>query len=118
MIGIGTKLFDLNGNFVFYDKDMFIDDLTNSNVSRRISKVKTLDGGVHIDDSGYAPGDIDMVVTVMQPSKALYMKLMDLFIYHEFVYLATSTGNFLCVPSLIKLKSGNAVMTFSTKSNA
>lgn len=118
MIGIGTKLFDLDGDFTFQNKQLSFDDLTNMNASRRVSKVKTLDGGVYIDDSGYAVGDTDIIVTVINPTAEEYEKLKNIFIYHAFVYVLSSDGNFLCVPSSINYKNGNAVMIFSTKEDA
>lgn len=118
MIGIGTKLFDLNGSHTFSNNELVTEDLTTANAQRRLSKVKTLDAGVFIDDSGYVAGDTDINVTVRTPDKELYDQLKDIFIYHGFVYIASSSGNFLCVPGAIKLKNGNAVMSFMTKDNA
>ena len=118
MIGLGTKLFDIDGDFVFYGKDIIIDDMSNMNASRRLSKVKTLDGGVFIDDSGYAPGDTDITITVINPPVEQYEKLKSIFIYHSFIYVMSRGGNLLCVPSSISIRNGNAVMTFSTKENA
>lgn len=115
MIGISTRLFDIDGNFLFAAKDIITNDLTNMNVYRRISKVKTLDGSVFIDDSGYTAGDTDIVITVKNPSSSLYSKLRNIFIYHSFAVIAAREGNYLCVPSSIRMVSGNAVMSFSTK---
>ena len=118
MIGIGTKLFDIDGSFAFQNNQMALNDINTATAKRRLSKVKTLDGGVFIDDSGYAVGDNDINVTVVNPSESLYQKLKNIFVYHGYVYITSIDGNFLCVPSDISMKNGNAVMTFFTQENA
>jgi hypothetical protein len=115
MIGLSTPIFDIDGDFIFYANNLIIDDLTNTTVERRINKVKTLDGGVFIDDSGYTAGDIDIVISVRNPDEILFINLRNLFLYHSFVTIITAEGNYSCVPYTIKLVNGNAVMVFSTK---
>lgn len=115
MIGISTVLFDIDGAFTFNNNQLNSEELTTANVTRRISKVKTLDGGVYIDDSGYVAGDTDINISALNMSQTLYKKLKDIFIYHGLVIITSIEGNFLCVPQTINLRSGTAVMVFATK---
>lgn len=117
MIGLSTQQFDVNGAFIFDDKNLNFDDLTSNNVERRLSKVKTLDSGVYIDDSGYVPGDIDIVISTINVSSITYGYLANIFKYHSFVIITTRDGNFLCVPKTLQTKTGSTVMVFSTKDN-
>lgn len=119
MIAISTVLFDLDGNFIFYDKDLNTDQSKTDEATRRTSKVQTLDGGVFVDDSGYSVGDSDIKVSVKSPTKALYKKLLNVFKYHRAVVVVTENNNVtLCVPQSIRLAGGNALMQFLTKESA
>jgi len=116
MIGISTQLYDVEGEFYFYAEDLLTNSLTTADVVKRLSKVRTLDGGVFIDDAGYSPGDVDLVVTVRDPSRELYLRLKRVFVYHSFVVVTSAEGNFLCVPFALKMSSGNAELLLYTHS--
>ena len=93
MIGISAITFDQSGA-------IRIDELPNSelgSVSRRVSRVGTLDQGVAINDGGYSDGDRDFqVVWNSTPEQdALIRRLVRL---HARLRVATSEGVFECAP--------------------
>jgi len=65
MIGISTLVYDLNGFRIFPD-EILDPQKSNENLkwSRRVSRTATLDGGVAVYDTGYAPGDRDITIRV------------------------------------------------------
>jgi hypothetical protein len=64
MIGISTQTLDDNGTLVLRD----LPESQYQNLARRITSTKTLDGGVVIDDGGYA--DVDRAVEIVVASDA------------------------------------------------
>jgi hypothetical protein len=58
MIGIATLLYDLDGALRI--EEMPQSALTETR--RRMLRVKTLDGGVAVNDTGYSAGDRDLTV--------------------------------------------------------
>lgn len=118
MIGISTLLFDIDGDFIFYNTQMRTSDLSAMNIAKRVTKIATLDSDVFIDDSGYVAGDNDVKITLLETDADLVEKLRNIFIYHSFVIITTSYGSFLCVPYTLRLNGGGLTMVFSTKSTA
>ena len=59
-IGISTPTFDIQGNLLF---KATISSTELKNLTRRVSRTATLDGGVSIIDSGYADGDRTFNIT-------------------------------------------------------
>lgn len=82
MIGLSTKEYHPSGA-------LLLAEISNStktrDFTRRISKVKTLDGGVAVTDFGYAVGDRTMTVAV-RTDQALFELL---------VMLGQLTGSFV-----------------------
>jgi len=94
MIGISTKLFDLDGVDVFFDKD--IKDLSNK-VDRRVSTTATLDGGSYVSDQGYSDSDKQLNFKILNISKVRYENLVRIAKLHSRVYVCMSEGAFECV---------------------
>ena len=61
LVSLSTELFDIDGDFVF---DSVPDDTEMDNFTRRLSRIKTLDGGVAMNDFGYSPGDRTIILAV------------------------------------------------------
>jgi hypothetical protein len=62
-------------------------------LSRRISRVKTLDGGVVVTDSGYAHGDRDFIINI-ESSKTMWDALLAIHEVTTLVYISTDEGVF------------------------
>lgn len=62
-------------------------------LSRRISRVKTLDGGVVVTDSGYAHGDRDFVINILM-TKTKWDALKAIHEVTTLVYISTDEGVF------------------------
>jgi hypothetical protein len=58
MIGLSSLLFDPDGALRIEESP----DSELSELRRRVSRVRTLDGGVAVNDTGYSAGDRDLVV--------------------------------------------------------
>jgi len=99
MIGISTRLYDLDGSVEIPMSNL--ETKTNASGSRRVSKSKTLDGGVFVSDFGYSAADEDMYVVTIGLSKLCVEKLFHILKYHSEVVVATDGGVFLGVISKI-----------------
>jgi nucleoside-diphosphate-sugar epimerase len=62
-------------------------------LSRRISRVKTLDGGVVVTDSGYAHGDRDFIINI-SATKTLWDALKAIHEVTTLVYISNEEGVF------------------------
>src|SRR5574343_1266289 len=63
------------------------------NVMRGISRVKTLDGGVVVTDSGFAHGDRDFTVKI-ESSKTMWNTLLAMHEVTTLLHIATDEGVF------------------------
>jgi hypothetical protein len=75
MIGLSTVLFDLNGHLVLPYADV---ESSRPNLSRRVSRVQTLDGAASIYDGGFSWGDVTLMIkirslSVLELSRLEYM---------------------------------------------
>lgn len=65
MIGISSRTFDLQGARRFSARELDPKDYNQIfRWNRRMSRTATLDGGVSVYDTGYAPGDRTMNINV------------------------------------------------------
>jgi hypothetical protein len=72
MIGISTKIYDWNGARYFRQSELDVKKCNeNYRRDRRVSRTATLDGGVSIYDTGYAPGDRNITIKVPDASKSI-----------------------------------------------
>ena len=115
MISICARTFDLLGDFLFtnYYIDIASDDIDS--ISRRVTRTKTLDGGVYINDNGYTASDKEVAITIMYQTKAQSLLLRDLVANHGEVTISRNNEVLLCVPERYTYNSGNVQMRFLAK---
>ncbi|MCU7836535.1 MAG: hypothetical protein KZQ83_14960 [gamma proteobacterium symbiont of Taylorina sp.] len=114
MIGISSRLFDLNGSFIFNLQDYDVgDDLDEG--SRRVTRAKTLNGGVYINDNGYVAGDKTISILLLNPKKDLVNRLKALLQNHGEVTISMNDEVLLCVPESYLLSGGNFRIIFLAK---
>lgn len=82
MIGLSTKEYHPSGAMLLSE---MMNGTKTRDFTRRISKVKTLDGGVSVTDFGYAVGDRSMTVAVR----------VDQALFDLLVMLGQLTGSFI-----------------------
>lgn len=95
MISITTPTFDLDGARVFNR-----DNLSSiSALERRVSRTKTLDGGVNLYDSGYSAGDrtIELIQRLSSVSDYDFCDRI-VKLYNEII-VSTRAGTFYANPS-------------------
>lgn len=89
-IGISSQTYLSNGGAV-------VNPLPDSDLrrgERRVSRVKTLDGGVYITDSGFAHGDRTQKLYVAHRGQAMWNALWTIFRGAPAIYLSTEEGCF------------------------
>lgn len=70
MIGISSRIFDLQGARFFKRRELDGKDYNQIfRWGRRMSRTATLDGGVSVYDTGYAPGDRTMNIRVPEAAQ-------------------------------------------------
>ena len=117
MIGISTKIYDLQGARYFRQAELDIKKSNENNRrDRRVSRTATLAGGVFIYDTGYAPGDRDITVKVPAASGAVAAFLAYLVKNYSEIIISTAEAVFLGVPALSYLDNdGSANMIINVK---
>lgn len=109
MIGISTRVYDLNGAMVFGDDEIDAKyQLTNTDVKRRMSRTATLDGGVSVYDTGYAVGDRDITVRVPAASREKVDFMVYLAKTYNEVIVTTPESAFVGVPGRAYVDSEGA----------
>ena len=105
MIGISSYLFDPLGGRTFA-----LDDQRSrlQDIERRVSRVKTLDGGVFVSDLGFTDGDRTLLLAVPMNSIADYDFFKRLLSLYPRVTVSTRDGVFDCYISSIALNGGVA----------
>lgn len=69
--------------------------------TRRVSRVATLDGGVAVNDFGYAPGD--MTITLRwTPDETIDARVERMLKVHQHLICCTERGAYLCAPDAIR----------------
>jgi len=109
MIAISTITQDISGNI---ELPIAADFRKNA---ARVSRVKTLDGGVYITHSGVSAGDrninIDTIVTESQAGTLWYI-----FNNYTFINVSVQDGFFLAVIDSLEIKNGKLKMSIMIKS--
>lgn len=91
MISLSTITFDMAGNIIFRN------ELLNSNttsVSRRLTRTKTLDGGVVLQDKGFSHGDRTFSFLIPNAIQTDVERLYYIISTYSEIYLVTSDGFF------------------------
>ena len=110
-IGIASTIFDLSGAlYIDGGKLDTAETIQNNSRERRFSRTATLDGGVSVYDTGYAPGDRDMNVKVPLPSE----NTQEFFFYicetYNLVLIMTEDGAFTGVPERAYIDDNGAAI--------
>lgn len=112
---ISTQLYDLNG-WVYLDRVK----LSNSNMrsmQRRVTRNKTLDGGVYIDDLGYSHGD--RTVTISTDVDATIESTLDNIIQnHALIWLSIADGIYTAAIQSVTKRAGSVSMSILLKEAA
>jgi len=107
MIGLSTATYDLDGSIVFMELPSSQQDRT----TRRINVVKTLDGGVSVEDRGHGIADnlIELVTVATEPLAQLLKALV---INYSEINVSTKNGFYVCAAKKLELKGGTINLTF------
>jgi hypothetical protein len=94
MITLSTPTYDINGSVRLnvIPKNLY-------EASRRGSVTETLDGGVAVYDTGYAPADQTLQASIEAPTRDLLVQLRYLVAYYGQVNVACVAGFYRAVPS-------------------
>ena len=111
MISISTLTANINGNVVFQeDPDSILNDK-----AARISRTKTLDGGVFIDHRGFVDGDRTLTIQA-QVTEAKETILAALFEDYTSLLFVVNKEVFLGSIKSQKINNGSLEMTVLIKS--
>lgn len=94
MIALATPTFDIDGHIVLHE--LPATDLGETR--RRVNRQKTLDGGVVVNDSGYAVGDRTIEVRWRIRSEAEYRAVQRLVQLYPRLMASTRDGCFEVAP--------------------
>lgn len=115
MISICARSFDLLGDFLFTNYYIDVSRGDVDAITRRVTRTKTLDGGVYINDNGYTASDKKVAVTIMHQTRENSLLLRDLVANHGEVTVSRNDEVLLCVPESYNYNGGNVQMKFLAK---
>lgn len=113
LISIASKLFDYSGHFLFQ-----IDPAASqlSDISRRVSRTATLDGGALIVDNGYTASDATFNIIPADLTAELRSGLRRLVQLHSEIIICTADGAFLgAISSIDEFKDFKIIFLIKTK---
>lgn len=90
LIGLAARTFDPEGALLVPWRA----DTQSENLSRRVTRVKTLDLGVAITDRGYTPGDRTVVLSLLGEPKKTVERARRLLRLHSNVTISLNDGCF------------------------
>jgi len=108
MIGLSTRTFDLAGAILLreYKEETDIDELT-----RRITRLPTLDGAAYINDGGYSASDRVMSVIIRDLNKADTDILRNITKNYSTITICTEVGAFLGNIDSFNINRGRVTVT-------
>lgn len=109
MIGVSTPIFDIEGARIFR-RAAPASDQDNRQGSRRVSRTKTLDGGVVITDGGYCDGDRDIAIEEPEASLAAVEFARYVVETYSDVMVTMDDGVYNAAPQSYELKAGTLVL--------
>ena len=112
MIAISTEVFDLVGSFIIRDRDARI---RLGSMSRRGTKIATLDGGVSAYDTGLSHGDREFEVQLANPSTSFIDRIKYLMEYHSLFIVSTREGVFTALLSALNEAANSTSFTISIR---
>jgi hypothetical protein len=110
MIGISTLTQNSSGHLVIHEKK----SSTLNDMPARVSRTKTLDGGVYINHSGVADGDrtLNVIARLSETDRA---RLLNIHKTETFVRVATPDGVFQAAISSVRRQKADTVITILIK---
>lgn len=111
MIGISTPLFDLLGHVTIHE----LPTSEMDQITRRVNRQKTLDGGVVINDGGYSAGDRDIVIQWRVSNELMLRKAQRMVRLYPQLTVTTRNGAFVAAPERIDVRDGVAVLKLLVK---
>ena len=106
MISISAPIYDPTGAINLHE----IPGSDTRNVGRRVNRVKTLDGGVVVNDGGFAHGDRDLRVRWRPKSEAEYQSVQRLVRLYPQLIVSTREGVFRCAPNTLTNQGTEATL--------
>lgn len=107
MITISTPTFDLNGSVVIHP----LPGATDGETRRRVNRVATLDGGVAVNDRGYAEGDRTLEYEWRPVSKEHNDSVDRLVRLYPRVTVSTPSGVYTAVPQVFTPEADRCFIT-------
>ena len=108
MISLTAPSADTSGALVF-EEDPAASKLDN--LKARVSRSKTLDGGVHIEHSGVSDGDRTFTVVVPDVTESQYTILKRLYRNYTSINIACREGFFKGTIERVRVSGGDATIT-------
>jgi len=105
MIAISAPTYDTAGS-------IRIQELPSSDtdtVRRRVNRVRTLDGGVVVNDGGFAHGDRDLLIR-FKPTQAQFDAVQRLVRLYPQLDVSTRDGVFRCAPNTLETRNGETTL--------
>jgi len=110
-VSICSAVFNVEGASLFQASS----DSSFGNMARRVSRVKTLDGGASIEDLGFNWGDVAWSIIVDDPSEALVNRFRFMTEYETTITVATKQGVFTASPGALSIASGKLTLSLTIK---
>jgi len=79
-------------------------------VRRRVSRRATLDGGVVVNDGGFAHGDRNLLVRFRPTSRAQYDAVQRMVRLYPQLNVSTRDGVFRCAPNTLETRNGETTL--------
>ena len=95
MLALAAPIFDQHGVLILHS---VTHDSLRPEVVRRVSKVKTLDGGVSIHDTGHSYADVTLTIDMPYLTKTEVERLEYFVRRYPLVRVSVFWGVLLCVP--------------------
>lgn len=95
LIGIAARSYDPLGALLL----PYRDGTVLGDLSRRVSRVRTLDGGVAVTNRGHSPGDRTLVISLEDQPMDVIDQVRRVVRLHAFVTVSIPDGCFIGVPS-------------------
>ncbi len=110
MIAISTLTQNSDGHLVIHEKKS--SDMNN--LPGRVSRTKTLDGGVYINHSGVADGDrtLSVIASMTETDRA---RLVNIHKTETFIRVTTSDGVYQAAISSVRRNNADTVITILIK---
>jgi hypothetical protein len=119
MIGLSSLIFDPRGALYLYREQLDRTTLGGLHErQRRVTKYKTLDGGVSIVDSGYASGDRSLAVVVVNATSEQVATAVRFSEAYATLTLVTPDGCYRVSPESVQADGANLKINLSFISEA